>query len=84
VKQGGQRNRGLFSGMLRGVSDPREGSKVLTFLFRSRRVYNSLLHLLSSWMGRSPEFGSSRSTNHERIICLAPVDRPKAMPSVGR
>jgi hypothetical protein len=27
-----QRNWGLFSGMLRGVSNPREGSKILFFL----------------------------------------------------
>jgi hypothetical protein len=44
-----QRNRGYFSGMLRGVSDAREGLKILTFLFRSRLVYSSLQHLLSSW-----------------------------------
>jgi hypothetical protein len=30
--------RGFFSGMVRGVSDPREGSKILIFLFRSRLV----------------------------------------------
>ena len=29
-----QRNRGFFSGMLRGVSILREGSKILSFLFR--------------------------------------------------
>ena len=44
-----QRNRGFFSGMLRGVSNPREGSKILTFLFGPRLVCSSLLHLLSSW-----------------------------------
>ena len=33
-----QRNRVFFSGMLRGVSNPREGSKILSFLFRSRQV----------------------------------------------
>jgi hypothetical protein len=30
--------RGFFSGMLRGVSNTREGSKILTFLFRPRLV----------------------------------------------
>lgn len=29
-----QRNRQFFSGMVRGVSDPREGSKILSFLYR--------------------------------------------------
>jgi len=41
-----QRNRGFFSGLVRGVSNPREGSKILTFLFRSRMVCSSLLR---SW-----------------------------------
>jgi len=34
--------------MLRGVSDPREGSKILFFLFEPRQVCSSLLHLRSS------------------------------------
>jgi hypothetical protein len=42
LERGRQRNRGFFSGMVRGVSDPREGSKMLTFLFRSRLVCSSL------------------------------------------
>jgi hypothetical protein len=33
-----QRNRGFFSGMARGVSRAREGSKILTFLFGPRLV----------------------------------------------
>jgi hypothetical protein len=33
-----QRNRGLFSAMVRGVSKLREGSEILRFLFRSRLV----------------------------------------------
>jgi hypothetical protein len=40
-----QRNRRVFSGMIRRVSTPREGSKILTFLFRPRPVCSSLLHL---------------------------------------
>jgi hypothetical protein len=31
-----QRHRGFFSGMLRGVSNAYEGSKVIRFLFRPR------------------------------------------------
>jgi hypothetical protein len=42
------RNGGLFSGILRGVSHPREGSKILSSLFRPL-VYSSLLHLRTSW-----------------------------------
>jgi hypothetical protein len=44
-----QRNRGFFSDMIRGVSNPREGSKILSFVFRPRLVCSSLLHLRSSW-----------------------------------
>ena len=44
-----QRNRGFFSGMIRGVSNAREGSKILTFFYWPRRVCSSLLHLRSSW-----------------------------------
>jgi hypothetical protein len=43
------RNGGLFSGMVRGVSHPCEGSKMLSFLFRPRVVCSSLLYLRSSW-----------------------------------
>jgi hypothetical protein len=35
VAEGRQRNRGFFSDLLRGVSDPREGSEILFFLFRT-------------------------------------------------
>ena len=48
VTQGRQRNRGFFSGMLRGVSNPREASKILSFLLRPRLVCSSLLHLRRS------------------------------------
>ena len=51
-----QRNRGFFSGMVRGVSRAREGSKILTFLFRTRLVCSSLLHLRSSWKVNSANF----------------------------
>jgi hypothetical protein len=39
----------MFGGMVRGVSSPPEGSKILSFLFRPRLVCTSLLHLRSSW-----------------------------------
>jgi hypothetical protein len=45
----GRGMRGLFSGMVRGVSSPREGSKILSFLFRTRLVCYSLLLLRSTW-----------------------------------
>ena len=35
--------------MVRGVSHPCQGSKILSFLFRPRLVCNSLLHLRSAW-----------------------------------
>jgi hypothetical protein len=38
VGWGRQRNRAFFSGMLRGVSNACKGSKILTFLYRSRLV----------------------------------------------
>jgi hypothetical protein len=44
-----QRNLGLFSGMVRGVSNACEGSKILSFLFRPRLVWSSLLDLRCSW-----------------------------------
>jgi hypothetical protein len=43
VAEGRQRNRGFFSGMVRGVSNTREGPKILTFLFRSRVVRSSYI-----------------------------------------
>jgi hypothetical protein len=60
-----QRNRAFFSGMVRGVSNAREDSKILTFLFRPRLVCSVLLHLRSSWMVNSPKFARkvSKTTN---------------------
>ena len=46
----------MFGGMVRGVSSPPEGSKILSFLFRLRLVCTSLLHLRSSWKGYSTNF----------------------------
>jgi hypothetical protein len=59
-----QRNRGFFSGMLRGVSNPREGSKNLFFLFRPRVVCSSLLHLRSSW--NADNDGEPQAPSHEQ------------------
>jgi hypothetical protein len=52
----GRRMKGLFSGMLRGVSRPRGGSEILTFLFRHRLVCTSLLDLRSSWKVNSANY----------------------------
>ena len=48
--------RGFFSGIIRGVSNPCEGSKIRSFLFRTRLVCSSLLHFLSSWKVDSQKF----------------------------
>jgi hypothetical protein len=56
VAEDRQRNRAFFSGMLRGVSNAREGSKILSFLFRPRLVCSSLLHLLTAWTVDSANF----------------------------
>jgi hypothetical protein len=37
----GRGMRGFFRGMVRGVSNPRKGSKILTFLYRPRLVGSS-------------------------------------------
>jgi len=55
VAKGRQRNRGFFSGMVRGVSNACEGSKILSFLYQPRLVCSSLLHLRSSWKVNSPK-----------------------------
>jgi hypothetical protein len=52
----GRGMRGFFSGMVRVVSNPREGSKILSFLYRPRRVCSSLLHLRCSWTVNSMKF----------------------------
>ena len=50
------RNWGFFSALVRGVSSPRAGSKILSFLFRPRLVCSPLLHLRSSWKGCSANY----------------------------
>jgi hypothetical protein len=52
----GRGMRGFFSGLVRGVSNACEGSKILTFPFRPRLMCSSLLHLRSSWKGCSANF----------------------------
>ena len=47
--RGWQRNWVPSSGMVSGVSNAREGSKILSFLYRPRLVCSSLLHLRSLW-----------------------------------
>ena len=56
MAEGRQRNRGFFSDLVRGVSRPREGSKILSFLFRSHLVCSSLLHLGRSWKVNTANF----------------------------
>jgi hypothetical protein len=56
VAEGRQRNRGFFNGLVRGVSNACEGSKILSFLFRSRLVCYSLLHLRGSGKECSKKF----------------------------
>ena len=56
MAEGRQRNLGLFSDLVRGVSNPREGSKILTFLVRSSLVCSSPLHLRSSWKANSANY----------------------------
>jgi hypothetical protein len=52
----GRGMRRFFGGMVRGMSDPREGPEILPFLFRPRLMCSSLLHLLSSWKVRSANY----------------------------
>jgi hypothetical protein len=67
-----QRNWGFFCDLVRGVSNAREGSKILTFLLRPRLVCNSLLHLRSSWRD-CPK----RGTNPTLSVDLGGVGRPR-------
>ena len=46
--------------MFRGVSNPRKGSKILTFLYRPRLVCSSLLDLRSSWEVHAAKFGEQK------------------------
>ena len=44
----GREIRGFFSGMVRGLSDGGEGTKILTFLLRPRLVWKGSLALYSN------------------------------------
>jgi hypothetical protein len=53
------------------VSNPREGSEVLTFLFRSRLVCSSLLHLRRSRKANSANYfacGEFSEVRQERSL----------------
>jgi hypothetical protein len=52
---------GFFSGMLRGVSNPREGSKILTFLYRPRLE-------CSSWKVNSMNFARTEFSEVRRFL----------------
>jgi hypothetical protein len=56
VTRGRQRNRGFFSGMVRVVSNAREGSRIKSFLYQPRLVCSSPLHLRSAWTVNSANF----------------------------
>jgi hypothetical protein len=71
VTRGRQRSRGFFSDLVRGVSNAFGGSEVLTFLFRSRLVCSSLLHLLSSWKVNTANF--ALCVFSEVLHCVGPV-----------
>jgi hypothetical protein len=66
----GRGMRGFFSGMVRGMSKPREASKIRTFLFRPRLVCSPLLHLQSSWKVHSAKFGDRKSRTFLRALTL--------------
>ena len=71
MAKGQQRNRGFFSDLVRSVSNPCEGSKILTFPFRPRLVCSSLLHLPSSWMVNSANYfacGEFSEVRQERSL----------------
>ena len=53
-----ERNKRLSCVCVRGVSNAREGSKFLTFLFRTQVVCYLLLHLRSSWKENSANYFS--------------------------
>jgi hypothetical protein len=69
--RGRQRNRQFFSGLVRGVSNPREGLKILFFLSQSRLVCSSLPHLRTSWKGALRSWSSAlrSSENSDKSKC---------------
>src|SRR5918995_2971254 len=71
-----QRNRGIFSGLVRRVSIPREGSKILSFLFRPRMVCSSLLHLRSSQKVNSASFALTAFSEVQRSLRHARAGAP--------
>ena len=68
-----QRNRAFFSGMVRGASNLREGSKILFFLFRSRVVRSSYI---SEARGRGVLRTTSPCSPSPKF-CMVPVVRDR-------
>jgi hypothetical protein len=56
VARGRERIREPLGCAVRGVSNAREGSEILSFLFRPRLAGSLLLHLRSSWKVNSANF----------------------------
>jgi hypothetical protein len=71
--RGRQRNQVFLSTILRGVSILREGSKILSFLFRPRLVRSSFLHLQSSWKVKSQKFAPGICSWHHDTYKRAPA-----------
>jgi hypothetical protein len=71
-----QRKRGFFSGMLRGVSNSREGSEILTFLFRPRLVSSPHLQSRSSWKVDSANSTLTEVSEVRHSPCSTPVSVP--------
>jgi hypothetical protein len=68
-----QRNQGFSRDMLRGVSTPREGSKILSFLFQPRLVCGLLLHLRSSGKVHSANFALTEFSEAPQSPCPTPM-----------
>jgi hypothetical protein len=68
VTEGRQRNRGFFGGMIRVVSNPHEGSKIL--IFQSRLVCSSLLRLRRPWIVNSANYFATTAFLEVRMATL--------------
>ena len=71
MTRGRQRNRGFFSGLFRGVSNPPEGSKILSSLVRPRMVCRARSYI-SEARGR----WIVRTTSHcapAPKFCIVPI-----------
>jgi hypothetical protein len=75
--------------MLRGVSNPREGSKMPVFLYGPRLVRSSLLYLRCSWKGYSANYLALREFYEVRGARMppdevSPVERAQANPETTK